>query len=97
MMRYATLGFCLATLVLAGCADDAPTAIANEGNLPQYAAFAGAGFPEIIPLPTGFQPEGIAVGRGTLQLDARVARRVTDDGLDFLFALGAAWRHRGRK
>jgi hypothetical protein len=32
-----------------------------------------------------------------LQLDARVARRLTDDGPDFLFALGAAWRHRGRK
>ena len=28
-------------------------------------ARAGAAFPEVIPLPPGFQPEGIAIGRGT--------------------------------
>ena len=29
------------------------------------AAFAKAAFPETIPLPNGWQPEGIAIGRGT--------------------------------
>ena len=66
------------------------------------AALATAGAPCLAeePLITDrpdFTESAFAVGRGTLQLDARVARRVTDDGLDFLFALGAAWRHRGRK
>jgi hypothetical protein len=32
-----------------------------------------------------------------LQLDARVARRLTEDGPDFLIAFGGSWRYRGRK
>jgi hypothetical protein len=64
-MRYRVLGVGLASLVLAGCTADAPTDTAIQSDLPRFAAFAGTGFPEIIPLPTGFQPEGIALGRGT--------------------------------
>jgi hypothetical protein len=30
-----------------------------------------------------------------LQLDARLARRLTDDGPDFLIGFGVSWRHRG--
>jgi hypothetical protein len=32
-----------------------------------------------------------------LQLDARIARRLTDDGPDFLIGIGASWRIRGGK
>ncbi len=32
-----------------------------------------------------------------LQLDARVGRRLTDDGPDFLIAFGGSWRYRGGK
>ena len=32
-----------------------------------------------------------------LQLDARIARRMTDDGPDILIGLGGSWRYRGRK
>lgn len=49
-------------LALGGCAADAPTASPTT----ETPALARAGvFPDVIPLPAGFWPEGIDVGRGT--------------------------------
>jgi hypothetical protein len=39
-----------------------------------------------------FTESGLVVGRSVLQLDARVARRIIDDGVDFLFGDGVSWR-----
>jgi len=39
-------------------------ALVTMGWAPAVAAGSGAAFPTIIPLPDGFQPEGVAVGRG---------------------------------
>ena len=52
----------LLTLVLAGCAGDALTA--PQSAAVQALARAGP-FPDLIALPNGFFPEGIAFGRGT--------------------------------
>jgi len=50
------------TFALAGCADDAPTAPSSA--VVQAAPVVGT-FPDVIALPNGFSPEGIAFGRGT--------------------------------
>lgn len=50
------------TFSLAACADDVPTHLSRPTATP---ARLGEVFPDVIPLPTGFSPEGIAFGRGT--------------------------------
>lgn len=63
-MRAHVLGLCLAMLLTASCNREAPTALGDEASAFPQAAYSGLAFPKILPLPTGFQPEGIAIGRG---------------------------------
>jgi hypothetical protein len=62
------LSVLLAT-TLAACADHGPAGIQPNASAADAAAALGRGsaaaFPSVIPLPNGFQPEGIVVGRGT--------------------------------
>jgi hypothetical protein len=72
-MRFPSAAFTLALACVTVLACDHPAPTTPDDPLAMArltpAAFSHAGsagaFPEIIPLPTGFQPEGIAVGRGT--------------------------------
>ena len=61
-MRTFTTLLTLLPFALAGCAADAPTAPSSA--VLQKALVAGT-FPDVIALPNGFSPEGIAFGRGT--------------------------------
>ena len=54
----------LALLLLAGCASEALFSPAPQIGSPVAAASADV-YPDVIPLPNGFFPEGIAFGRGT--------------------------------
>lgn len=67
ILTFASL-LLLCVLLMTGCAEGAFTD-AREGldeASPQATATPPrAAFPEHIPLPTGFQPEGITIGRGT--------------------------------
>jgi sugar lactone lactonase YvrE len=64
-MRSHALLLGLAALSLAACGQEVPTAADETDATISLAAEASAAFPEILPLPTGFQPEGISIGRGT--------------------------------
>jgi sugar lactone lactonase YvrE len=55
----------LAPAALAACADSAPVGPAAMAAGAPAAARAAANFPDRIPLPAGWLPEGIAAGRGT--------------------------------
>ena len=61
-MRAFTTLLTLLPFALAGCSADAPTAPSSA--VVQAAPVAGT-FPDVIALPNGFSPEGIAFGRGT--------------------------------
>lgn len=54
----------LVSVVLAGCSADAPTALHTRVDAPR-ASSEKIVFPDAIPLPNGFSPEGIAFGAGT--------------------------------
>lgn len=64
-MRIRLLGPYLIALVLAGCEQAAPTAYDDTSAIIPLATQTAVTFPDVLPLPTGFQPEGIATGRGT--------------------------------
>jgi sugar lactone lactonase YvrE len=64
-MRIRLLGPYLTALVLAGCEQAAPTAYDDTSAIIPLATQTAVTFPDVLPLPTGFQPEGIATGRGT--------------------------------
>jgi sugar lactone lactonase YvrE len=61
MIRASSRGI-LVSLILVGCADADPGA---QLMAPSQAELQEASFPEIIPLPAGFSPEGIVIGSGT--------------------------------
>src|SRR5215831_2413337 len=54
----------LVPIVLAGCVEDHPTAPNARIDAPGVSSDRAV-FPDIIPLPNGFAPEGIAFGEGT--------------------------------
>jgi hypothetical protein len=64
-MRTHAIRLCLATLVLTACTEELPTEYGDTSATISPAAQSVATYPNILPLPTGFQPEGIATGRGT--------------------------------
>jgi hypothetical protein len=64
-MRTHAIHLCLATLSLAACTGETPTAYDDTSSAISPAAQSVMAFPDVLPLPTGFQPEGIASGRGT--------------------------------
>lgn len=66
MRRFSVLA---AVLLMAACTDtEIPSALAPEDAAfraqPHMAEAGEVAFPDVIPLPTGFQPEGIALGDG---------------------------------
>jgi hypothetical protein len=63
--RLALAAAILAPAALAACADSGPTGVGNAAPGAPAAARAAANFPDRIPLPAGWLPEGIATGRGT--------------------------------
>lgn len=68
MNRFFRAALFLLVLSLTGCTDGVltgPNADTNETTLSTTASLQRAAFPDIIPLPNGFQPEGIAIGPGT--------------------------------
>jgi len=56
-----------ALLLLAACSDTLPTGTCPAATAAPSTALAGssASYPDLVPLPDGFQPEGIATGRGS--------------------------------
>jgi sugar lactone lactonase YvrE len=64
-MTARVLGPCLAVLLLAACEREVPTAYDDSNSVVSLTAQSAVSFPNVLPLPTGFQPEGIATGRGT--------------------------------
>lgn len=65
-MRLPPAVLACACLTLAGCADPETTApLAAGAELARGPSAAAAAFPDVVPLPTGFAPEGIASGRGS--------------------------------
>jgi hypothetical protein len=64
-MRFQTFLPCLAALSLAACGSEVPTAYEDTSSTISLDAQSSEAFPKILPLPNGFQPEGIAIGTGT--------------------------------
>ncbi len=64
-MRTHLLLLGLAAMILAACGQDVPTAADETNATISLAAQSAETFPKILPLPNGFQPEGIAIGKGT--------------------------------
>lgn len=64
-MRTHAIHLWLATLLLTACTGETPTAYDDTSSTISPAAQSVMAFPDVLPLPTGFQPEGIASGRGT--------------------------------
>ena len=62
--RTALRALALAGLVGVGSGTAAAGSRDAVGGSPPLSAGAGAAFPEVLPLPTGFRPEGIVTGRG---------------------------------
>jgi len=64
-MKSHFLVACLAVPLLAACDQRVPTAYDDASSRISLASQSAVTFPNIVPLPTGFQPEGIATGRGS--------------------------------
>jgi sugar lactone lactonase YvrE len=67
MTRNAIFVTAFTVLLMAGCTGENPVGVRDAGSVleGETAAKAQVVFPTHIPLPDGFQPEGIASGRGT--------------------------------
>ncbi len=63
--RLALAAAALAMTTLSACTDPAPSGLATTARGAPAAARASAQFPDRIPLPDGWLPEGIAAGTGT--------------------------------
>jgi len=64
-MKSHFLVACLAVPLVAACDQRVPTAYDDTSPTISLTSQSAVAFPEILPLPTGFQPEGIAIGKGT--------------------------------
>jgi sugar lactone lactonase YvrE len=64
-MKSHVLVACLAVPLLAACDQRVPTAYDDTSSTISLTSQSAVTFPDVLPLPTGFQPEGIATGRGT--------------------------------
>jgi hypothetical protein len=64
------------------------------GAVAVMASLAGPGSAEepLVSDRPDFTESALVVGKGVLQLDVRVARRIIDEGVDFLVGVGASWR-----
>ena len=64
-MKSHFLVACLAVSLLAACDQRVPTAYDDASSSISLTSQSAVTFPDVVPLPTGFQPEGIATGRGS--------------------------------
>lgn len=65
MRRISAISPLIVAFVLVGCADESLTGLADADSRTGPALDQRTVFPEVVPLPDGFQPEGIAIGPGT--------------------------------